>query len=87
MTVLTDFLQQCGMSAEQAMRVAEHLRKRGLLNPKRVLSRDELLAELQSLSQPGDIEVQHALADQALLDYINDSEITKAFDAIPKWYA
>jgi oligoribonuclease (3'-5' exoribonuclease) len=34
-----------------------------------------------------DIEVAHKSADEALLDYIEDKEITKAFNEINKWYS
>ena len=35
----------------------------------------------------GDEEIAHVKADEALLEFINDPEITEAFDAIEKWYA
>lgn len=47
-----------------------------------------LLKVLRALARPPvDEEVAHADADKALLDYIDDPEITKAYEAIPKWYA
>ena len=54
------------------------------------ISRADLLAALKELSQEGynsDVEAVHAEADELLLNYINDSEIEKAFDEVPKWYA
>jgi hypothetical protein len=42
-----------------------------------------LLRECQSL----DPESGHIDADEALLDYIDDYEITEAFERIRKWYA
>lgn len=35
----------------------------------------------------GDKEVDHGNADDALLDFINDKEITEAFNSVDKWYA
>jgi hypothetical protein len=34
-----------------------------------------------------DTENAHSVADQALLDYINDDQITELYDSIDKWYA
>jgi len=34
-----------------------------------------------------DPEEAHIQADQALLQYINDENVTKAFETIDKWYA
>lgn len=50
--------------------------------------KQELLTELAELNtENGDVETQHLLADKALLRYINDPEITEAFNEIEKWYA
>jgi len=35
----------------------------------------------------GDIEINHQRADNLLLCYLDDKEITEAFEAIKKWYA
>jgi len=54
------------------------------------MNRDELLQRLNFIANGGlkdDEEVMHIKADEALLEYINDPEITKSFDAIDKWYA
>lgn len=61
------------------------------------MNRDQLLALLKSLSlragapgaheAAGDEERAHVLADQALLEFINDREVTDAFEAIERWYA
>lgn len=52
------------------------------------MTRDELLRELRRWHRPnGDIEGQHDTADKALIAYINDPEITEAYEAIEKWYA
>ena len=49
------------------------------------MTRDELLAKLKSL--PGDDwEGEHFDADEALLAYINDDEITDAFHKLGRWY-
>ena len=48
--------------------------------------REELLKKLRDVSG-GDQEADHGMADDALLEYIGDEEITKAFEDIPKWYA
>lgn len=53
-----------------------------------MINRDELLTRLREINLPnGDIEIQHSFADQALLDYVGDPEITAAYEAIEKWYA
>ena len=52
------------------------------------MTRDELLKFLINIKiHAGDKELDHAQADNALLEYINDDQITAAFDAIEKWYA
>ena len=50
------------------------------------MTRDELLVKLRKLARKRDTEESHMEADNALTDYINDDEITKAYDAISKWY-
>ena len=52
------------------------------------ISRAEVISRLQELEgDDGDIEASHAEADELLLQYINDPEIEKAFEEVPKWYA
>lgn len=46
-----------------------------------------LLRELHRIRDEEDTEGGHVAADKAILDYINDDEITAAFRLIPKWYA
>lgn len=47
-----------------------------------------LLAELQRQDQNnGDIESIHADADDALLKYIDDPEVTERYNSLDKWYA
>jgi hypothetical protein len=50
------------------------------------MTKEELIANLATCHS-GDIEVDHGRADDFLLAYINDPEITEAFDLIEKWYA
>lgn len=57
------------------------------------MTRDELLKLLQRIGQEG-IEPEgkyeesdHIAADNALLNFINDAEITEAFLSIKKWYS
>lgn len=45
-----------------------------------------MLEECAVLSDQYDEEIAHQDADDALLAYINDAEITEAFKAIRKWY-
>ena len=52
------------------------------LNKLRLL---EFLIELNRLNF--DEEEAHVLADKALLKFINDPEVTEAFEDINKWYA
>lgn len=49
----------------------------------------ELIARLQAIEENlgNDEEVAHLEADSALLEYINDSDVTNAYDQIGKWYA
>jgi hypothetical protein len=53
------------------------------------VTKEQLLAKLIELKAdpPGDAEAIHWEADRALLDFIDDKEIEKAFDALEKWYA
>lgn len=47
--------------------------------------REKLLGIL--LNPTGDPEVDHVRADDALLEYINDPEITEIFNGLDIWYA
>lgn len=52
------------------------------------ISREDLLRKLKELSElKHDPEVAHSEADELLLSYINDPEIEKAFEEVPKWYS
>ena len=51
------------------------------------MTKAELLEALRKCAQDSDTEGAHAEADGLLLEYINDSEITEAYNAIEKWFA
>lgn len=51
------------------------------------LKRDDLIEILKDLAKDDDYEVTHALADWALVKYINDNEIEELYNNIGKWYA
>ena len=51
------------------------------------MTRDELVEQLKMLAGIGDPECSHVDADELLLEYINDPEVSKAFFSIDKWYA
>jgi hypothetical protein len=51
------------------------------------MTNDELLDRLRELGESDDPEDAHYEADRALLAFIADDAVTKAFEAIDKWYA
>lgn len=54
-----------------------------------MLTKEELIHELAVIAEVNadDPESGHADADRALLRFINDPEITAAYEAVyPKWY-
>lgn len=51
------------------------------------MTKDKLLHILEMCAKSQDEEEAHIKADKALLAYIEDKEITKAFNKINKWYA
>lgn len=53
----------------------------------RYFDKENLLSELKRLKEERDHEVAHVDADEALLKFINDDEVSKAFYEIEKWYA
>lgn len=57
----------------------------GVLMGKRL----KLIADLRELTRrkSRDTESIHQEADQLLLRFINDPEVTAAYKAVPKWYA
>lgn len=52
----------------------------------KVMTKNDLIEKLRGLPS-GDEERDHALADDLLLEYIDDLEVSDAFNSIPKWYA
>ncbi|HEY8861032.1 MAG TPA: hypothetical protein VIN37_02920 [Candidatus Limnocylindria bacterium] len=50
------------------------------------MTKAELLQRL-IVAKSFDQETGHSEADGALVDFIDDAEVTAAYDAIPKWYA
>lgn len=50
------------------------------------LTKTELLEKLKECSEMNP-ESGHSAADDLLLKYINDPEITEAFESLTKWYA
>lgn len=63
----------------------------GGIEREETMTKEELLKILSSppcVQWKGeDLEAGHVVADDALLKYIDDPEITAAFEAVPKWYA
>jgi hypothetical protein len=56
--------------------------------PNRVQRLTELVAALTALSDNNyDKEATHGEADSLLLQYIDDTRVTAAFESIDKWYA
>lgn len=53
---------------------------------KTIETKDELLARLKEVKDY-DHEAAHAEADLALLEYIDDEDITEAFEEVKTWYA
>jgi len=52
------------------------------------MTKEQLIQRLKDLAYDQlDEEMEHIDADNALLEFINDPEITKAYEAINKWYA
>ena len=49
-----------------------------------IASRREVLERLTALQQAGQNDQRHREADEALLRYINDEEITEAFDSLSR---
>jgi len=51
------------------------------------MTKEQLIEKLKSLIDNRDIEGAHVTADNLLLEYINDKEVSDAFHNIEKWYA
>lgn len=53
---------------------------------KPVLTKEEAISTLKELTE-ADPELAHSEADEVLIRLINDKDVEKAFDEVPKWYA
>lgn len=51
------------------------------------MTKEEFIKKLENECNTGDCEMDHAIADQLLLDFIDDIRVTHAFNAIEKWYS
>lgn len=51
------------------------------------MTKEELIKKLNELAKHHDPESAHGDADDLLLLFINDPEITDAYETIEKWYA
>jgi hypothetical protein len=51
------------------------------------MTRERLIQLLNQCSLNRNAEEAHLEADQWLLEYINDTEVSKAFAKVPKWYS
>lgn len=51
------------------------------------MTREGLLELLADLATDTDFESAHAQADDAIIEFIADPEIKKAFNKVGKWYA
>ena len=51
------------------------------------MDKNKLINELTILQSDDDNEEAHKKADNLLLEFINDEEITSAFEDVPRWYA
>ena len=49
------------------------------------MKKEEIIEQLKTLK--GDPECDHSEADDLLLKFIGDKEITEAFENVTKWYA
>jgi hypothetical protein len=47
----------------------------------------DLRAALRALAESADPESSHGEADGLLLEFINDREVTEAYNALTRWYA
>lgn len=51
--------------------------------------KEELMDKLKSLAAMNDkdVEMNHVHADEALIEFIDDPEIAKAYNKIKRWFA
>ena len=50
------------------------------------MDKEELIKKLRDCNS-GDIEIDHGTADDLLIEYIDDKDITDAYNEVHKWYA
>lgn len=50
-------------------------------------AKQTLIDKLEALQSHDCTEEAHVIADDLLVEYIGDSEIAQAYEAIGKWYA
>jgi len=50
------------------------------------MEKAKLLRELKKLADIPDKEITHERADNLLLEYIDDKEITEAYEKLERWY-
>jgi hypothetical protein len=52
------------------------------------MTKEDLISELDNIAVNGDdTEIDHFNADELLLQYINDEDVSAAYGYIPKWYS
>jgi len=52
------------------------------------MKKEELIEKLKGLhGEDADAEIVHGMADKLLLEFINDPEVTEAFEKVGRWYA
>jgi len=51
------------------------------------MTKTKLIKLLKEYKSMNNVEDLHMLADQALLDYINDKNVTDIFISLDKWYS
>jgi hypothetical protein len=51
------------------------------------ITKEELIKKLKEFAENDDYEMAHAEADDLLVLYLNDEEITDAYDSVGKWYS
>jgi len=51
------------------------------------MTKQEIIKKLKEASRIKDIEDAHGAADDALIEFIDDPEITAAYHDVKKWYS
>lgn len=51
------------------------------------MTKKELIEKLKDLQKTKDVEHGHSEADNLLLGFINDNEISKEYEKIARWYS